>query len=89
MLGFPEVNIGLLPGAGGTQRTPRLVGFRNAATMILQCRNQKPEQALEMGLVHELAPVAEVVERARRWVLEKATRNNPGTRKASRFPAAV
>ena len=46
VLGFPEVNIGLLPGAGGTQRTPRLIGFRNAATMVLQCRNQKPEQAL-------------------------------------------
>jgi len=65
VLGFPEVNIGLLPGAGGTQRTPRLVGFRNAATMVLQCRNQGPDEALAMGLVHELAPAAEVVERAR------------------------
>ena len=64
VLGFPEVNIGLLPGAGGTQRTPRLIGFRNAAMMVLQCRNQKPQQALEMGLVHELAPVDQVVERA-------------------------
>jgi 3-hydroxyacyl-CoA dehydrogenase/enoyl-CoA hydratase/3-hydroxybutyryl-CoA epimerase len=86
VLGFPEVNIGLLPGAGGTQRTPRLVGFRNAATMILQCRNQKPEQALEIGLVHELAPAAEVVERARRWVLENGDPIQPWDKKGFKFP---
>jgi 3-hydroxyacyl-CoA dehydrogenase/enoyl-CoA hydratase/3-hydroxybutyryl-CoA epimerase len=86
VLGFPEVNIGLLPGAGGTQRAPRLIGFRNAATMILQCRNQKPEQALEMGLVHEVAPVAEIVERARRWVLEKGDPEQPWDKKGFKFP---
>ena len=86
VLGFPEVNIGLLPGAGGTQRAPRLIGFRNAATMILQCRNQKPEQALEMGLVHELAPVAEIVERARRWVLEKGDPEQPWDKKGFKIP---
>jgi 3-hydroxyacyl-CoA dehydrogenase/enoyl-CoA hydratase/3-hydroxybutyryl-CoA epimerase len=86
VLGFPEVNIGLLPGAGGTQRTPRLIGFRNAATMILQCRNQRPEQALEMGLVHELAPVAEVVERARQWVLTKGDPEQPWDKKGFKIP---
>ena len=86
VLGFPEVNIGLLPGAGGTQRTPRLIGFRNAATMILQCRNQRAEQALEMGLVHELAPVAEIVERARTWVLEKGDAEQPWDKKGFKFP---
>jgi len=86
VLGFPEVNIGLLPGAGGTQRTPRLVGFRNAATMVLQCRNQKPSQALEIGLVHELAPVGEVVERARRWILESGDPVQPWDKKGFRIP---
>jgi 3-hydroxyacyl-CoA dehydrogenase/enoyl-CoA hydratase/3-hydroxybutyryl-CoA epimerase len=86
VLGFPEVNIGLLPGAGGTQRTPRLIGFRNAATMILQCRNQKPEQALKMGLVHELAPASEVVERARQWVLEKGDPEQPWDKKGFKIP---
>jgi len=86
VLGFPEVNIGLLPGAGGTQRTPRLVGFRNAATMILQCRNQRPEQALEIGLVHELAPVAEVVERARRWILKSGDPEQPWDKKGFKIP---
>jgi 3-hydroxyacyl-CoA dehydrogenase/enoyl-CoA hydratase/3-hydroxybutyryl-CoA epimerase len=86
VLGFPEVNIGLLPGAGGTQRTPRLIGFRNAATMVLQCRNQKPEEALNMGLVHELAPAAEVVQRARRWVLEKGDPEQPWDKKGFKIP---
>jgi 3-hydroxyacyl-CoA dehydrogenase/enoyl-CoA hydratase/3-hydroxybutyryl-CoA epimerase len=86
MLGFPEVNIGLLPGAGGTQRTPRLVGFRNAATMVIQCRNQKPEQALEIGLVHELAPAAEVVARAKRWVLESGDPLAPWDKKGFKIP---
>ena len=85
-LGFPEVNIGLLPGAGGTQRAPRLIGFRNAATMILQCRNQRPEQALEMGLVHEIAPLAEIVERARRWVLDEGDPEQPWDKKGFKFP---
>jgi len=86
ILGFPEVNIGLLPGAGGTQRTPRLIGFREAATMILQCRNQKPEQALKLGLVHELAPVDQVVERARRWVLEEGDPIAPWDKKGFKIP---
>ena len=86
VLGFPEVNIGLLPGAGGTQRTPRLIGFRNAATMILLCKNQKPEQALKMGLVHELAPAAEVVERARQWVLEIGDPEQPWDKKGFKIP---
>ena len=86
VLGFPEVNIGLLPGAGGTQRTPRLIGFRNAATMVLQCRNQRPDQALEMGLVHELAPVSEIVERARQWVLENGDPEQPWDKKGFKIP---
>jgi 3-hydroxyacyl-CoA dehydrogenase/enoyl-CoA hydratase/3-hydroxybutyryl-CoA epimerase len=86
VLGFPEVNIGLLPGAGGTQRAPRLVGFRNAATMILQCKNQRPGQALEIGLVHEIAPAAEIVERARRWVLEKGYPEQPWDKQGFKFP---
>jgi 3-hydroxyacyl-CoA dehydrogenase/enoyl-CoA hydratase/3-hydroxybutyryl-CoA epimerase len=86
VLGFPEVNIGLLPGAGGTQRTPRLIGFREAATMVLQCRNQRPEQALKIGLVHELAPAAEVVDRAKAWVLESGDPQQPWDKKGFKIP---
>ncbi|MDE0489636.1 MAG: 3-hydroxyacyl-CoA dehydrogenase NAD-binding domain-containing protein [Gammaproteobacteria bacterium] len=51
---FPEVNIGLLPGAGGTQRTPRLVGVERALRMCLDGKPVNAGQALEMGLADRL-----------------------------------
>ncbi|MEQ8514575.1 MAG: 3-hydroxyacyl-CoA dehydrogenase NAD-binding domain-containing protein, partial [Chromatocurvus sp.] len=53
-LGLPEVNLGLLPGAGGTQRLPRLVGPRQALDMILSGKPVTAPQALETGLVDQL-----------------------------------
>lgn len=50
-LGLPEVNIGLLPGAGGTQRTPRLVGVANALDIMLSGRHLGGEEALSIGLI--------------------------------------
>lgn len=93
VLGFPEVNIGLLPGAGGTQRTPRLIGVEAALPMILQCINQTPDQALAAGLVHEVAPVAEIVERARQWILAKGDAQEkalqPWDKKGYRVPGGA
>ncbi len=89
VLGFPEVNIGLLPGAGGTQRAPRLIGVEAALPMILQCINQTPEQALKLGLVHEIAPVAEIVERARQWVLNTGDAEQPWDKKGYRIPGGA
>ncbi len=89
VLGFPEVNLGLLPGAGGTQRTPRLIGLEAALPMILQCINQTPEQALKLGLVHELAPLSEIVERARQWVLNSGDATQPWDKKDFRMPGGA
>jgi len=68
-LGLPEVSIGLLPGAGGTQRLPRLVGVEQSLPVILQGKKLDPHKALELGVVHEVAPAAELIERARDWLL--------------------
>ena len=68
-LGLPEVSIGLLPGAGGTQRLPRIVGVEQALPVILQGKKLDPGKALELGVVHEVAPASELVERARAWLL--------------------
>lgn len=68
-LGFPEVSIGLLPGAGGTQRFPRIVGVEQALPVILQGKKLDPQKALELGVVHEVAPASELIERARAWLL--------------------
>ena len=55
-LGFPEVNLGLLPGAGGTQRLPRIVGAQKALAMITSGAPISARQALDEGLLDELAP---------------------------------
>lgn len=71
-LGCPEVKLGLIPGAGGTQRLPRLVGLEDALTLILTGRRLAARQALDMGLVDALVHPAIVVdvaaEHARRLV---------------------
>jgi 3-hydroxyacyl-CoA dehydrogenase/enoyl-CoA hydratase/3-hydroxybutyryl-CoA epimerase len=54
VLAVPEVQLGLIPGAGGTQRLPRLVGLQRALDMILTGRNIRARKALQMGLVDEL-----------------------------------
>jgi 3-hydroxyacyl-CoA dehydrogenase len=54
--GLPEVNIGLLPGAGGTQRLPRIVGVEKALEMVTSGVHVRAKDALAMGLVDELVP---------------------------------
>ncbi|AOJ03034.1 3-hydroxyacyl-CoA dehydrogenase [Burkholderia mayonis] len=54
-LGLPEVQLGLLPGAGGTQRTPRLIGAKAALDLMLSGRHASAEEALTLGLVDRLA----------------------------------
>ncbi|HEY2065603.1 MAG TPA: enoyl-CoA hydratase-related protein, partial [Gemmatimonadaceae bacterium] len=54
VLAVPEVQLGLIPGAGGTQRLPRLVGLQRGLDLILTGRNVRAKRALQMGLVDEL-----------------------------------
>lgn len=54
VFGQPEVKLGLLPGGGGTQRLPRLIGLQNALTYALTGKNIYPRQAKKMGLIDEL-----------------------------------
>ena len=55
-LGFPEVQLGLIPGAGGTQRLPALIGVQAALDLILSGKPIKPKKALRLGLVDALVP---------------------------------
>ncbi|HJZ86175.1 MAG TPA: fatty acid oxidation complex subunit alpha FadJ [Polyangia bacterium] len=55
-LGLPEAKLGLIPGAGGTQRLPRLIGIRAALEIILQGRSVKAAKARKLGLVDEVVP---------------------------------
>ena len=53
-LGLPEVNLGLIPGAGGTQRLPRIIGFENALDVVALGREINPQRALKIGLISTL-----------------------------------
>jgi 3-hydroxyacyl-CoA dehydrogenase/enoyl-CoA hydratase/3-hydroxybutyryl-CoA epimerase len=68
-MGLPESLVGLLPGAGGTQRLPRLIGVGPALPILLDGARLAGAAALSAGLVHALAPPAEAVARAEAWVL--------------------
>lgn len=61
-LGLPEVKLGLIPGTGGTQRLPRLIGKGRAARMILTGEIMNAEEACAIGLVNEIAPDGQVVQ---------------------------
>ncbi len=58
--GLPEVALGLLPGAGGTQRLPRIVGVEKALTMVTSGQHVPAKQCLDMGLVDEIVPEGEL-----------------------------
>ena len=59
VIGLPEVTIGLLPGGGGTQRLPRMIGMEMAAPLLLEGKKVSPKEALSLGLVNELAETFE------------------------------
>jgi enoyl-CoA hydratase len=63
-IGQPEIKLGLIPGWGGTQRLPRLVGLTLAKELVLTGRLLTAAEALHAGLVNQLAPAAEVLPRA-------------------------
>lgn len=73
-LGLPEAMVGVLPGGGGTQRMPRLIGAMNAFDLMLQGKMIRVEKAAELGLV-DTAPGAEIVQKAKDWV-----KANPGAK---------
>src|SRR5690606_36851673 len=76
VLGLPEVQLGLLPGSGGTQRLPRLVGVSTALEMILTGKQLRARQALKAGLVDDVVPHAILLEAA----VELAKKERPTQR---------
>ena len=86
-LGLPEVMVGLFPGAGGTQRLPRLMGIQSALMYLLQGKNMSPQEALGFGVVQAVVPAADVVETAKAWIkANPAGGVQPWDQKTFKFP---
>ena len=79
-VGLPEVNLGLLPGGGGTQRLPRLAGPSEALKMMLSGSHVPAKKALDMGIIDDISD--NVVEDSIKFVIEKSktTENHPKVR---------
>jgi enoyl-CoA hydratase/carnithine racemase len=82
--GQPEVAVGIIPGAGGTQRLPRLVGAGRAAELVLSGRIVDADEALRIGLVEAVLPHDAFVERVLEWVGPIATKPPAALRAAKR-----
>ncbi|MGE0600451.1 MAG: enoyl-CoA hydratase/isomerase family protein [Dehalococcoidia bacterium] len=74
-VGLPEIKIGILPGAGGTQKLARLVGMARALEMTMRGRTVSPKEARELGIVQELAPAGGALARAIEMAAEMAERS--------------
>lgn len=64
LIGLPEIKLGILPGFGGTQRLPRLIGLPKALDIILAGKTLRPRQAQSIGIVNELVQSSRLLERA-------------------------
>lgn len=67
-MALPEVKVGIFPGAGGTQRVPRLAKGQEALTMLTSGQNLSPQKAKAMGLIHEIAEPSKLVETAKAMI---------------------
>ncbi|MBA4368378.1 MAG: 3-hydroxyacyl-CoA dehydrogenase [Desulfobacterium sp.] len=86
-IGMPEVSLGLLPGAGGTVRTVRMLGLEKALPLLVEGKRLKPAQALEAGLIDELADDAnDMMEKAVKWIQENPAAVQPWDRKEYKIP---
>ncbi|QDO96090.1 3-hydroxyacyl-CoA dehydrogenase [Ferrovibrio terrae] len=91
LIGLPEATIGLLPGAGGTQRLPRLIGVSKALPMMLEGKKVDPKAALALGMVDEVVAPADLLKRAKEWILGDGQTGHvkPWDQKGFRVPEAA
>lgn len=86
VLGLPEVQVGLLPAAGGTQRLIRLIGILGAMPYLMEGRHVNAAKAKEVGMIHAVVPASELLAAARKWLLETPTAIQPWDVKGFKIP---
>ena len=84
--GLPEVTLGLMPGAGGTQRLPRLIGIAAAAPLLLEGKRLKPADALAAGIIDAVVPAEKLREEAKAWALANPNAAQPWDVKGYKLP---
>ncbi|MGD9665265.1 MAG: enoyl-CoA hydratase-related protein [Novosphingobium sp.] len=85
-IAFPEAGIGLLPGAGGTQRLPRLTGIAASIPYLLDCKPIALADAVAAGVFHAALPTEQLLDAARRWILEGGSGVAPWDEKGFKVP---
>lgn len=86
-LGLPEVKLGLLPGGGGTQRLPRLIGIQKALELMTQGKELRPQQALEIGFIDDVAhDDDELISKAKAWINGNPKAQQPWDKKGFKIP---
>ncbi|MGB3947282.1 MAG: 3-hydroxyacyl-CoA dehydrogenase NAD-binding domain-containing protein [Bacteroidia bacterium] len=87
LIGLPEVLLGLLPGAGGTQKLPRMLGVQEALPFLLEGKKIRPEQALKSGLINQLVDTPEqLIVAAKEWIKTVGKSVQPWDEEKFRIP---
>ena len=85
-VGFPESQIGLIPGAGGTQRLPRMIGAMQALPFMLEAQRIDPSKALSLGIAQKMVPAADVLIQAKAWIKANPAAQQPWDKPEFRIP---
>jgi len=88
-VGLPEALIGLLPGGGGTQRLPRLVGLMAASGVLMQGKQLSAAEAKGMGIFHDAVPAAELIDTAKQWCKDNPKAKQPWDEARFKFPGGA
>jgi enoyl-CoA hydratase len=73
-IGCPEINLGIIPGSGGTQRLPRLIGVAKAKELLLMGEPVNAEEACKIGLVNKVVEKDKLLEEAKAWAKKLASK---------------
>ncbi|MEM8773759.1 MAG: 3-hydroxyacyl-CoA dehydrogenase NAD-binding domain-containing protein [Pseudomonadota bacterium] len=88
-IGLPEIMVGIFPGMGGTTRLARKLGAMGASPFLLEGKLSDPQKAQGAGLIDEVVPADELIEKAREWVLSEPTIVKPWDEKGYKMPGGA
>src|SRR6056297_337037 len=88
-IGLPEVMVGIFPGAGGTTRLTRKLGAMGASPLLLEGKLNDPKKAKSAGVVDEVVPAGELLDKAREWVLSGPAIVKPWDEKGYKMPGGA